>query len=520
MTPSLLIAASNLTSNIGLQPNAAMVSAMTAVNSNSLVSNYAILQPGTAYGNTLSARGWTVTNLKLPTYIANANTTISTVSVHYNKMLPSIGSGLYDITKFASVLAQAGAFASSSLTARSSLESFYSQSFDNLGISVTNHSSAVANGISNIFGSAAQIKTLSSAIRRFGTAYDATRLNKLGDPATFIQNLLNHGFGENGKNGVYVIGGYMLPMTWKTDDADTLMAYLKNISGTTLDKIISQTNLNPASTISNLSQLLDLSMIFNSTELAVVPGNNFAGLANEFVNLGGKFNSFTEVADMLANIEIPTLTYLDSYTKIISNTDYANLVAKLGTGTGTIGNPTITDLLGSVAGVVHNNSLTTVKGCLTTALANNSGLSVNTNLANVVTQCATGTSSQIDNAFLALWSAANTFVADTTLSSTTLNGNLAIYNMQSQVTKELTNLALAGVSLSDATPSGVTGVLGLVNNLHDYGIDGQSLNYGTLLEGCRQDNAGGDAVHAALVEGRNLANQAKNSVLIGTRYTG
>jgi hypothetical protein len=63
-------------------------------------------------------------------------------------------------------------------------------------------------------------------------------------------------------------------------------------------------------------------------------------------------------------------------------------------------------------------------------------------------------------------------------------------------------------------------VLGLVNNLHDYGIDGQSLNYGTLLEGCRQDNAGGDAVHAALVEGRNLANQAKNSVLIGTRYTG
>lgn len=520
MTPSLLIAAANLTSNIGLQPNTAMVSTMATITSNSLVSNYANLQPGTAYGNTLSARGWTVTNLKLPTYIANANTTISNVSAHYNKMLPSVGSGQYDITKFASVLLQAGAFVSSSLTARLSLESFYNQTFDKLGISVTNHSSSVTNGISNIFGSAEQIKILSSAIRRFGTAYDATKLNKLGDPATFIQNLLNHGFGENGQNGVYMIGGYMLPTTWKTDDADTLVVYLQNISGTTLDKIISQTNLNPSSTISNLSQLLDLSMIFNSSELAVVPGNNFAGLANEFINLGGRFNSFTEVADMLANIETPTLPYLDSYTSIISSTDYANLVARLGTGTGTIGNPTITDLVGSIAGVVHTNSLTTVNGCLTTALANNNGLSVSTNLANVVTQCATGTSSQIDNAFLALRASANTFIADTTLSSTTSSGNLAIANMQTQVTKELSNLALAGVSLSDATPSGVTGVLAIVNNLHDYGVDGQSFNYNTLFEGCRQSNAGGDAVHAALIEGRNLSIQAKNSVLIGTRYTG
>ena len=199
MTPALITAAAKLTSNIGLQPNAAMTSALTTVNTNSLVSGYALLQPGTAYGNTLAARGWTVTNLHLPMYIANANTTITSISSQYNKILPSLGSNTYDITKFSSVLSQAEAFVTSSLTIKSMLESFYSQTFDNLGISVTNYSSAVANGLSNIFGTDVQMATLSNGIRRFGTAYDAKRLDKLGYPAVFIQNLIDQGFADDGK---------------------------------------------------------------------------------------------------------------------------------------------------------------------------------------------------------------------------------------------------------------------------------------------------------------------------------
>ena len=518
MTPALITAAAKLTSNIGLQPNAAMTSALTTVNTNSLVSGYALLQPGTAYGNTLAARGWTVTNLHLPMYIANANTTVTSISSQYNKILPSLGSNTYDITKFSSVLSQAEAFVTSSLTIKSMLESFYSQTFDNLGISVTNYSSAVANGLSNIFGTDVQMATLSNGIRRFGTAYDAKRLDKLGDPAVFIQNLIDQGFADDGKNGVYLIGGNMLPTTWRTDDPSVLLTFLSNITGSTLAKIVQQTGITPNSTITNLSQLLDLSKVFNSEELAVVPGGNFEGLANEFINLGGRFNSFTEVADLLNNIEVPVVPYLDAYTKVIADSDYSNLSAKLGTGTGTIGNPTITDLIGTVAGVIHADSLSTVNSCLTTALANSNGQSLNTNLANVASRCATGTSSQIDNAFLALWTSSNVFIADTALGITANTGNAAITSMQSQITKENTNLSLAGINLSDSTSGGVVGILGMVNNFHDYGVDSNKLNYNVLFEGCRQSNAGGDAVHAALVEGRNLNVQSQNSVLIGTTY--
>jgi hypothetical protein len=517
MTPSLMISASNLLGNVGLQPNAIMTSAMTTISTNGLVSNYSNLQPGTTHGNTLSARGWTVTNLYLPLYIANANTTISTVSSHYNKMLPSIGNGLYDITKFTAILSQAGAFVTASLATQTMLETFYDQTFDDLGISVTNHSSAVANGLSNIFGTDAQMATLSNGIRRFGTAYDVKNLNKLGDPATFIQNLIDYGFAETQKSD-YIIGGYLLPTTWRTDDANTLLIFLSSIKGDTLNKIISQTGLRPNSTITDLSQLLDLSKIFNSAELAVVPGGDFAGLANEFINLGGRFKSFTEVADLLNNIEVPVLTYLDAYTDIISDSDYANLSASIGTGTGSLGNPTITDVMGSIAGVTHSTALTTISSCLTTAESDTAGTALNANLANVITQCATGLASKIDNAFVALWSAANTFNTTTALSSTATTGNSAVTAMQSQVTTELNNLLLAGIQLDDITPAGVTGILSMVNNLHDYGVDSQGLNYATLFEGCRQSNAGGDAIHAALVEGRNLLVQSRNSLLIGTKY--
>ena len=115
-------------------------------------------------------------------------------------------------------------------------------------------------------------------------------------------------------------------------------------------------------------------------------------------------------------------------------------------------------------------------------------------------------------------SSSNVFIANTALGITANTGNAAITSMQSQITKENTNLSLAGINLSDSTSGGVVGILGMVNNFHDYGVDSNKLNYNVLFESCRQSNAGGDAVHAALVEGRNLNVQSQNSVLIGTTY--
>lgn len=509
-TPVLMIAASNLTSNIGLQPNAAMTTAMTTVLNNSLVGNYANLQPGTTYGTTLAGRSFSVVNLKLPEFIANANTTIASAQSQYNKMLPSNGNGTYDIAKFASLLSSAGAFATTSWKMNNELENFNSIDFSDIGIAISDYKSVATNGLSTVFGSQENINTLSSALRNLGTAYDITQLGLIDDPAVFIANLQKQG---------------LLPAGFITvDNEDNLLNALSQVSGTALQAIISQTKivLPEPLAVTNLAQLLELDMVFPTAAVAVVPGGTMSDLANELLNLGGRYKSFAELADTIAGIEVPDIPYLNAYTKLIPDDEYARLTAKLGTGNGPYTNPLITDMLGTVAGVGVTDKLTTVSSALTSTLTYSSATALNTALLNLATACGTGNTVFIDSNIAATWTAANTFTAEcntnATLSSTVTTANSAIKSVQTHLALELNNLLLADANLDATSPTGINSTLGLVNSLHDYGVDTYQLGYNTLFNNCLQSNVGGDAVKAALIEGRNINSQAQRSVQITTRY--
>jgi hypothetical protein len=509
-TPVVMIAASNLTSNIGLQPNTAMISVMNAVTSNSLVSNYANLQPGTAYATTLSGRGFSVVNLMLPEFIANANTTIVSAQIQYNKMLPSNGDGTYNIPKFASLLSAASSFASTSWKMNNTLENFNGINFSDIGISVSDYNSVVTNGLSNIFGNQTSINILSSALRNLGTAFDITQIGKLNDLTVFINNLQKQG---------------LLPVGFITSaNSDNLLNALSMISGAALKSIISQTKivLPEPLAVTNLAQLLELPMIFPPRAVAVVPGGTLAGLANELLNFGGRFNSFAELATVIASIEVPSIPYLNAYTSLIPNSDYTRLTAKLGSGSGPYTNPLITDLLGTVAGVRVTDNLTTVSSALTSVLTYSSATALSTALVNLAAACDTANNTFIDSNIAATRTAANTFTvfcnSNVTLSSTVISANTAIKSLQSHLSLELDNLLLADANIDAASPTGVNSTLGMVNSLHDYGVDTYQLGYNTLFNNCLQLNVGGDAIKAAMIEGRNINNQNQRSVLITTRY--
>lgn len=509
-TPVLMIAASNLTSNIGLQPNATMTSTMTTVLNNSLVSRYANLQPGTAYGTTLAGQGFSVVNLKLPEFIANANTTIASARTQYNKMLPSNGDGTYDIAKFASLLSSAGAFATTSWKMNNELEHFNSIDFTDIGIAITDYKSVATNGLSSVFGSQTHIMSLASALRNLGTAYDVTQLGKMDDPAVFIANLQKQGL---------LPAGFITP-----DNEDDLLNALSQISGATLQAIISQTKivLPEPLAVTNLSQLLELDMVFPAEAVALIPDGTMSSLANELLNLGGRYKSFAELADTIAAIEVPDIPYLNAYTTLIPDAEYTRLTAKLGTGSGPYTNPLITDMLGTVAGVGVTDNLTTVSSALTSTLTYPSASALNTALVNLATACASANVTFINSNIAATWSAANTFTAEcntnATLFSTVTTANAAIKSVQTHLALELNNLLLADANIDAASPTGINSTLGLVNSLHDYGVDTYQLGYNTLFNNCLQANVGGDAVKAALVEGRNINAQTQRSIQITTRH--
>lgn len=522
-TPVIMIAASNLTSNIGLQPNVTMTTTMSTVISNSLVSNYANLQPGTTHGTTLAGQGFSVVNLHLPEFIANANTTIVSAQTQCNKMLPGNGDGTYDIAKFASLLSAASSFATTSWKMNNELENFYSKEFANLGISVTDYTSSVTNGFSTIFGSQSDINVLASALKNLGTAFDVTQLGKMHYPTVFIANLQRQG---------------LLPKTFVTaDNEDYLLNALSQVSGTALQAIISQTKivLPEPLAVTNLSQLLELDMIFPAEAVAVVPNGTLEGLSNELLNLGGRFKSFADLSDLIGSMEVPDLPYLELYTTIIPDVEYDRLTVKLGQGNGPVYNPLITDMLGTVAGVGVTDNLTTVSSALTTTLTYSSATALNTALVNLATACGTGNVAFINSNIATTWTAANTFTAEcnanVTLSTTVTSANTAIKSVQTHLALELSNLLLADANLDATSPTGVNSTLGLVKSLHDYGVDTYQLGYNTLFNNCLQSNVGGDAVKASLVEGRNLqwqrqraiesqARMSEDSYRFGTRSPG
>ena len=300
------------------------------------------------------------------------------------------------------------------------------------------------------------------------------------------------------------------------------MKALALVTGADLANIIDKTGIQlpyPA-LVTNLAHLLELSRIFPSDSLLVVPAGTLTGLSVLLTNIGGTYSSFTEFADMIDSLSVPSIPYLNAYTDVIPDAEYNRLSAKLGTGNGADTNPLVTDMMGSVAGVVHANALANISSALTSTIAYTEAQTLSTRLADLYTACGTGNVTFIDSNIALTWTAANAFTTlcntNSTLKSTVTQANTAVQSMSAQVVLELNNLLLADANIDASAPTGVHGVLGMVGSLHDYGVDTYNLNYNTLFNGCLQSNVGGDAVRASLVEGQNIANQRAKSVPVLT----
>lgn len=518
--PITLIAVSNLTSNVGLSPNVELVELSSTVNNYNLVKNFANLQPGTTNGNVLSARSFSVVNLGLPLYIANANITIANVSSHYSKMLPSIGGGKYNVQTFSSLLNSSGSFIINSNNIAATLEQYKDAEFNQLGVNVTDYTSAITNGISSVFGGGesdpalvqANIGVVADALAKFGTAYDIKRVSEIHKPSVFIDNLLTRGFyNVDGQD----LLGYPLPENWRNLTDQELLDFLDLVDEFSIQKVISQTGISTSSVITSLSQLLELKYVVSPEALALIPGHDFPGLANAFLNLGGSYKSFNDLAQMLSTIEVPDIAALEASSELLPDSVYTDLRSKLGSSVSGSSITGITDMLGSVAGVTHNNALTVVNECLDSALSYSVGQNLNSAMVTLANYCTTGNVTLINLGITQLWQSANAFNAESNLSSVRTTGNAAIAGMLNQVGTELNNLSLAGISLSSVSGSS-NDVISLVNNLYRYGADD---SYSTLLHGVASENQGGAAIRACLAETKNYSAQTSRSVKISSRST-
>jgi len=354
------------------------------------------------------------------------------------------------------------------------------------------------------------LKNIGTGMSNFGDLYDFSNLQTLG-PVNLLMSLQSAGLADSlGINEAINTLGYN-PNNPMTVPPAAITTILSNVDGSDLQKIITQTGAVLVKPAQTAADLLDPGFFIPLGGVAALGlGAGVAGmtdLQNTLTNLGIQGSNMTYGA-FLSSMKTQAMTYLGQVDQLIPMDVQDTLKPLLGEGGGLFGNPTMNDMIGTASGATHTDAFGNISATLSSLMNSSVGQGLNTAIQNMTAAIGTGGQTA---AFNALTAAVNTFNSQTAnntdLQEAITSAQSSFEASQAQLTKEVANLNLVGLSLANAQPTstGITSILNLGNKLHDYGVDKQQLGHNELFSGVAADNLTGDAIQASLLEGRNLA---------------
>ena len=393
---------------------------------------------------------------------------------------------------------------------------------------------------------------LASVVEGWGTMYDTTNLNLIGDPYVFGQNLINQGLAQYGNLGKKLIaaglditditkipttqtvvstqettttiatevGKISLPIidnvystnTVTGNSVDVIESIYDSITGEDLASIIQATGFT-GSTV-NLKTLADF-LNFNKVVASDAVGQlRDLGIADfrEFGNyihgrIGhGSFMSWSSFARTLRDIEVPALVnevVTASTTKVLSANTITTIRAITGFGSGSLTNHVISDYLGACAGMPYvpilntiNNQYETLTATVYPAVQSLDTAIVDTYNAYV----SSGNSFTINSD----WITANIALVQQTLNAIPQSAISAIqtlfYTMLDHLTLEVTNIQKAGGTFSSSTANLLQG-FGL--NIGDIASDKNRLETYQFFANLITNNDYGDIIKSVIAESIN-----------------
>lgn len=552
ITPTTLLATSGLISGGGFTINPTMVSSQAIITANPLVTNSVSLA---AYAISLPLAGITTALSSLPICITQTASTSTSVTTQAQAILPGAGTAMGN-RNFLQAFGGAASFGSGAAEYAAALAQFSSKSFSDLGVGVTNFIGVVTNGVSAMVPAAANgltalaaqaksssalssltsvlpanttvagstiltngVSSLGLSLKNFGGAFDLTNPSSLGDPVAFVKTLQNQNLaGKFGINDAIATAGFD-PTKLETVPTGVLTSALTSVQGNDLNAVINTLGMKPINDLTSLNDVLSAENFIPIGAMAVagIPAgpSGLTSLGNKLTNLGVQVDA-SKLSGLFNNIEVPSLPNLSAVTSVVPASVTAAIGPNLGNGSGAFGNPTMSDMIGTLAGEVHVDSFIAVKNALNSLMSSSVGQTLNTAMATMVTACAVNVS--IASAALPAFSTAvSTFntqlVAATDLTAAVNAANAGITASLAQISKENTNLGLAGVTLpSGNTPTNlgtsITPFLSFGSKLHDFGVDVNNIGTSKLLASITTSDLTGEAIQAALAEGRNLARTA------------
>ena len=506
LTPTTLIAIAGLSQGSGLAINSNLTSLLSQITTNSMISSIVNLRTAPNIGN---VGGFDVANLtisSLPSVITQSNVVADTVRAQALAIMPATTvTGLKD---FIQILGAAASYSMQTAEVAGAVSQFKNQTFGNLGVGVTNYSQLVTSGIP------ATLIATGPYLKNFGTLYDFTDLTTVGTAQNLIKNLIAQGYDSYlGISNLISYQGFSVGNIKMIPDK-TLEVILSQIQGNQLQYILDQTGATVVAPVSTMFDLLKIQKFFPPDIITTSGYNSISALANGLINLGMAGTNIT-LGSFLSSIEAPSLPHLNTLTEVLPATVVAQVSSLLGTGNGTFNNPTLSDIIGTAAGIVHTTSLLSVTTAISTISANTLGqtlTSTATALRSALVLNADTTAANI--AFYNAVQAVNSAALGRNWSATISSANTGMAASLAQVNLENTNLTKAAIPTyaSGPTTDGTTGsdFISFGGRLQNFGQDSMKIGYNAILTGMTTDDQAGEAIKAALAEGRNIASSQKS----------
>lgn len=545
ITPTVMIAANGMLKGEGIGVNTDMTDKMSAATSNPISSGIASLQAKVAsltLTDPTSASALSSALSALPTAFTTIGTTASAATAQAASMAP-------DIKTFISLQSGATAFGAAGAEYGAALQQFAGKSFADLGVGVKGFVDANSGGLTSLvpglgalankakadsFGSIGSnldptallkgqasmassaltegLGSVSTGLKNFGTLFDFKNPQKLGYQS-LVKNLQDQGLADSvGVNDGISAAGYD-PKNLSAVPDSVLKDVLSTVQGNDLAKIISQMNVKPVGTFTSAADLVDPSIIMPAGAVAALglkPGAGLAGLkslGNTFTNIGVPMDS-AKAADLLGSVQTKVGGYLAGLTELVPADIKSSLSPMLGTGSSPFGTPSMSDMMGSLAGK-HTDAFKAAGEKVSSIASSTQGQALSKAMTNLKTAVESGTGLP---AALAAFTSASASFASLAVSNADLSKTLSgITDSMTQVTShmsmETSNLSLAGLSLSSppTSPTGSAQILAFASKLHGFGVDKLQLGHSDIFNGAATNSLTGDAIKAALGEGKNVA---------------
>lgn len=361
---------------------------------------------------------------------------------------------------FGQVISQAQGHISDALEIKQSMNFMANTSFDEFGVGISNMSTMTTQGVDAVVGNLSSASTVFSEV---GPIYDLTDMKNFGSSVGVVNKLNSIKLANTtGVNAALAKAGVDLSRLDDPVYADSIDKALSSITDpAAISTVVDQLGITPHLPLTSLKDLTDLSKLVNPT---TIPGltASLKDMGSKFSDIGAKFKDSAAAQSLMNTLETPVVPNLNSAASSMSSmiSGLSSTVGNItGSGSGPLGLPSITDFTQSVSG----------------------GPTINSMIAAI----------QSNNT--------------STISNAITSVNLMISNAS--------NLAnIAGIDLTTPVANNMGTAMSFATSLHRFGADTSGSGIADVLKNMATGDQYGDAIKAALAEGKNKAAMAANGI--------